>query len=166
MPLKVCVVENSIFLLLMCSSRRPKTSECCRLYRETSVTIASRRYRDETSTLTLEDYVNARHVVLRPSQTWRYSPIDHALQKLGYSRKVAVSVASHLMAVDIVRHSDLISSVPQSVTQNLVDPEEIVTYASPVPVAFDVSVIWHEREHQNPAHKWFRSLLKRCRDLG
>ena len=155
------------FLIAYVFEPPPENFRMLRLYRETSVTIASRRYRDETSPLTLEDYVNARHVVLRPSQTWRYSPIDHALQKLGYSRKVAVSVASHLMAVDIVRHSDLISSVPQSVTQNLVDPEQIVTYASPVPVAhFDVSVIWHEREHQNPAHKWFRTLLKRCRDLG
>jgi DNA-binding transcriptional LysR family regulator len=53
------------------------------------------------------------------------------------------------------------------VTQALIDPQEIVTYPSPFAVApFDVSVIWHEREQSNPAHRWFRALLKRCRDLG
>lgn len=145
----------------------PENFRILRLYRETSVVIASRRFRGNNPKLTLEEYVDARHVVLRPSRSWRYSPIDHALQKLGHSRKVAVSVASHMMALEIVRNSDLISSVPKSISQYLANADEIVTYPSPFAVEhFDVSVIWHEREHSDPAHRWFRSLLKRCRDLG
>jgi DNA-binding transcriptional LysR family regulator len=155
------------FLLFYAFEPAPENFRILRLFREASVVIASRRYRDVTEKLTLAQYISARHVVLRPFRTWRSSPIDHALHKLGHSRKVAVTVGSHLMAVDVVRNSDLISSVPKSVTQALIDPQEIVTYPSPFVVApFDVSVIWHEREQSNPAHGWFRTLLKRCCDRG
>ncbi|SED93854.1 LysR family transcriptional regulator [Beijerinckia sp. 28-YEA-48] len=154
------------FLISYAFEPPPDNFRVMRLFRESSVVIASRRHRTPSATLTLEDYVAAKHVVLRPFQTWRYSPIDHALQKLGHSRKVAISVASHLMAVNIVRNSDLISSVPKSVAQAFTDPEEIITYPSPFLVTpFDVSVVWHEREQSNAAHQWFRTLLKRCRGL-
>lgn len=155
------------FLIAYVFEPPPENFRILRLYRETSVVIASRRCWGDHQKLTLQEYAGARHVVLRPSRSWRYSPIDHALQKLGHSRKVAVSVASHLMALEIVRNSDLISSVPKSLSHYLADPQDIVTFPSPFAVEhFDVSVIWHEREHSNPAHRWFRSLLKRCRDLG
>ncbi len=142
---------------------QPEALKTLRLFTETSTVVSRRGTRP--AALTLDDYIAAEHVVLRPTQTWLTSPIDRELQKRGLARQVRTTVASHMIALVVVESSDLLASVPQNLAQRHARDHAIDIHSLPFPVAgFDVSMAWHERAHHNPAHRWLRQLIGQFRD--
>jgi DNA-binding transcriptional LysR family regulator len=136
-----------------------------RLFTERSVAIASRSHPTIRKSLTLDQYVAAEHVVLRPQGTWSISPIDRALRALGHARKVRMRIGSHLIAPVIVGSSDMIASVPENFAQRFVKEHKVQVFPLPFDVPlFEISMAWHERAHRNPAHRWLRRLITRFRD--
>ncbi len=134
------------------------------LYRHGIYCIVNKAHPKIQGSISLAQYIAGSHV------TWGAYPIptptmekevDEALLKLGYTRKVAISLASMMASPSIVATSGLLAVLPEKTAfyaaRHL--PLQVLPLPFDVPT-IDVSMLWHERCHRAPIHIWFRKVLK------
>ncbi len=86
------------------------------------------------------------------------SLLDAELAKLGRKRRVAVSVQSYLVAIELVASSDLLATLPEALLAHR--PSKIVIGEPPLSIApFALTAGWHLRSASDLAHRWLRDLL-------
>ena len=123
------------------------------------VVIASRSHPAIRGTLTLEQYLAARHVVVTP---WNEANgyIDTVLERQGLRRNVAVQLPSVLAAPFIIAHSSLIMTVPRYAAQTLQDSAPISIYSAPFAIpSYTLKVYSHIKHGRTAAHAWLREQL-------
>lgn len=120
------------------------------------VCIAGRRVRLRQSTLDLEAYCDHRHVVVAPDQQGP-SPIDHALAKKNRSRQVAVRLTDFLIAPMVVKDTNMLLTVPRRLSEVVARQLKLRVYELPFrSPKFQLTAMWHERQHRDIAHQWLR----------
>jgi DNA-binding transcriptional LysR family regulator len=85
------------------------------------------------------------------------------LRRLGLERNVAVRVPYFSTAALIASKTDLVASVPRRAAEIFVQmlPLRILETVFPLrPMA--MSLVWHERTHEDPGAKYFRGLVLRA----
>ena len=86
-------------------------------------------------------------------------PIDEALAAVGLRRRVAVVVPSHTSAMLVARSTDFIALTTADWPSTTTDLE-LRTFDIPLVLPpVDVGIAWHPRNHDDPAHRWFRRHL-------
>lgn len=107
--------------------------------------------------LTLDTYVALPHLLVSPGGR-PGSIVDAALAKLGLRRRVAVVIPHFLAAPPIVRQSDAIVTLGRRLA--LASGEGLRIHPPPLELPdFAVALFWHERDHGDPAHIWFRRMV-------
>ncbi|TNH06796.1 LysR family transcriptional regulator [Testudinibacter sp. TR-2022] len=107
--------------------------------------------------LTLADYCQAQHILASPVGGGFSGVSDMALAKQGLKRNVKVSLNNFLLLPQLLQHSDMIATVPSRLTALL---PNIKHFPTPMPVqGFTKYIAWHDRTHNDPAHRWLRSLV-------
>lgn len=107
--------------------------------------------------LDLERFCALEHAIVSMAGDAFRGVTDTALAALGRERRVALSLPSFLLLLEVLRNSDLIAVVPR----RLVQPGDGLQLLEP-PLAipgFRKLLVWHERTQQHPAHRWVRALL-------
>ena len=93
--------------------------------------------------------------------------IDRVLASAGHPRHVALTVPSLLPIPWLVARSDLVATVPALLLG--LDPGRLplTQHKPPIPMeATTGSIVWHERTHHDPAHRWLRQILREaCSEL-
>ena len=108
--------------------------------------------------ITAARYAAGQHIGVSRQGTDK-GPVDDALQALGLERHIATSVDSFSSALALARASDLVATVPERHTGNL--RADMLSF--PLPLAlpdFTVSLLWHPRQHADPAHRWLRGCVR------
>lgn len=108
------------------------------------------------NTLTLEAFAEASHVVI--SLTGDPTGfVDRLLQERGLARRVALTVNQFSLAPVIVARSELIATLTYRAIRRsgIEDMLHLVRLPLDVPPS-QVTLLWHERDQQNPAHRWLR----------
>ncbi len=85
--------------------------------------------------------------------------IDEALKTCGLERQIVTIVGTFAAALALARASDLIATVPEKHTSSLREG----LFSFPLPVAtpeIPISLLWHPRQHADPAHRWLRCLVR------
>lgn len=112
--------------------------------------------------LDLETFAALPHLLVTrdPEGT---GPVDAALAAHGLKRHVAMRVPYHLAAPFIVARSDLLVMTTLALAMDAARllPLRILRCPLPLPV-LKVTMAWHERNQNDPAHKWFREISIRC----
>lgn len=137
------------------------------LYPQRLLCIARQGHPLVNGTLSLQDFVSSQHA------RWGAPPVAHAtmeamvdeaLEALGHARPVTLLVSSLTLLPDVIAGSDLLAVVPEHMARAaaLALPIQLLPLPFKVP-SVDVSMVWHERLHHDPAHKWMRESL---RDIG
>lgn len=137
------------------------------LYRQRLVCIARQDHPAIAGRLSLKQFVAQSHAV------WGAPPVpyptmelmvDEVLGELGQSRRVRLHVSSVMMLADVVANSNLLAVVPEklALVSSRTLPIQLLSLPFKLP-RVDISMLWHERLHHDPAHKWLRSVL---RDIG
>lgn len=132
-----------------------------KLFAEKFVCVVRRGHPLAKKKLTLARFAEASHALIAPRGR-EGGFVDDALAALGMSRRVAVAVPHFLIAPHLVAQSDLILTVASRVARVLAKPLGLVVLAPPAEIRlerFEVSLLWHERTHGDPAHAWVRNLL-------
>ncbi len=107
--------------------------------------------------LTLDRFAALPHVLVAP-QGKPGSIVDTELAKSGRRRRIAVTVPHFLAALHIVRESDVILTVGERLARH--DPVGLRLYQPPLALPhFSVAAFWHDRNHMDSAHGWFRTLV-------
>lgn len=109
--------------------------------------------------LTLDRYCEASHVMVAPRGT-PGSFIDTELAILGKSRRVAVAVPHFLVVPHLLVTTDLVATLADRLVTAIGDSIELVRRPLPMDVTgFSIAMVWHERAHHDPAHRWLRDEL-------
>lgn len=110
--------------------------------------------------LTLESYCTARHLLVSFSGR-PYGYVDEALSSIGRQRRIVLTVNQFFTAGRVVVHSDLLTVLPRHFVATTGMAEQLVLRPLPLEVPpVHVEALWHERQHDNPAHQWLRQQLQ------
>ena len=108
--------------------------------------------------ITAARYAAGQHIAVSRQGTHK-SPLDDALQTLGLTRHIATSVDSFSSALALAQASDLVATVPERHTGNL--RAGMLSFPLPLDMPdFTVSLLWHPRQHADPAHRWLRGCVR------
>lgn len=137
------------------------------LYPQRLLCIARRDHPVVNGKVDLKQFVACQHA------RWGAPPVAHAtmeamvdeaLDALGHTRPVTLLLANLTLLPDVVAGSDLLAVVPEHMARAAARSLPIQFLPLPFKVpSVDVSMVWHERLHHDPAHQWLRATL---RDIG
>ncbi|WP_110798163.1 LysR family transcriptional regulator [Cronobacter sakazakii] len=110
--------------------------------------------------LTFEDYLAARHVVVTPWNE-KQGVLDSQLEKMGYTRHIALKTPSMLGAPFIVAESDLLMALPRFAAQKLLPATDLRIFELPFEVpSFEVKIYSHQRSGKRGATDWLKRVLQ------
>lgn len=145
----------------------PKDLHQSVLYPQSLVCIARTAHPALLGALTLTQFATLQHTA------WGAPPVayatmevavDEALEALGVARHIALRVSSLNLLPGIVARSDLLAVVPEQLARSAQETLQLQILPLPFDIErVDVSMIWHGRSQQDPAHRWLRATL---RDIG
>jgi len=109
--------------------------------------------------LSTEQYEQLKHVNVLPPGRMR-AGLYQALEKRGLRRQVAVSVTHFLAVPEMIAVTDYCATLPRLICQHLSRDQRLRIVPAPVDLGtFPVEMGWHARYRDDPAHRWFRSLV-------
>jgi len=106
---------------------------------------------------TLTQFCKLEHAIVSPDGGGFHGVTDEALRAIGLTRRVILSVPHFLFLVSAVTNSDLVAMAPLRLVQD--NPALRIT-EPPVDVpGYEMCMLWHERAHRDPAHRWLREHI-------
>ncbi|MEP3245170.1 MAG: LysR family transcriptional regulator [Sneathiella sp.] len=129
------------------------------LYEEDLVCLVRRNHPVLAAGLTQEHFISLPHISVLITG-YGESMVDEVLKKKGLSRRVAVRLPHFLAAPMLVAESDMVLSVPRRLAYRLATSVPVEILELPLEISsFTLSMIWHERRQDDPAHKWLRNSI-------
>jgi DNA-binding transcriptional LysR family regulator len=108
--------------------------------------------------LTLERYLELDHIEALPIGSVGYA--DEILASLGHTRRLVLTVPHFLIAPFVVMQSDCCFTLAHRIAKPLVEMMPLVGRPIPFGVhGVTIGAFWHERVHEDPAHRWLRRLV-------
>lgn len=109
--------------------------------------------------LTLEKFVQARHVLVStPFSGHRL--VEDVLRQHGVSRKIALQIPHFTILPQLLATSDLLVTVPSRVARLFASSAPLRSLELPIDIPpFEVRMFWHEHQDENAAHRWLRGIL-------
>jgi DNA-binding transcriptional LysR family regulator len=110
---------------------------------------------------TPELYGDMTHIAISPGGAGIYgATIDHTLRSLGIRRRVGLTLPSFLAVPYVVAATDHVATVPLCIARHFSGVLPLQLLPTPVRLpAFEISMHWHERVHQDTANVWFRQQV-------
>lgn len=106
---------------------------------------------------TLAQFCALEHVIVSPDGGGFFGVTDETLAAAGLSRRVALSVPHFLYVASVVASTDLVAMLPERLVRG---NTALHAVEAPLDVpAFEMSMLWHERQHRDPAHRWLRERI-------
>jgi len=108
--------------------------------------------------LTMEDYITYAHAVVTTGGD-KVVVIDKVLSKLGYKRKIKLSVPFISSAMQMTAQTDLLLTLPRHMADSIGKEYGLTYRALPFAVKpTEYFLIWHQRSQQDDAHKFVREI--------
>lgn len=105
----------------------------------------------------MKQFCQLEHVIVSPDGGGFLGVTDEALAKVGMARKVVLSVPHFLFVRSVLASTDLVAMLPERLVR---DNRDVKVVEAPVEVpGYEMSMLWHERAHRDPAHQWLREFI-------
>jgi DNA-binding transcriptional LysR family regulator len=106
---------------------------------------------------TAAQFCALEHVIVSPDGGGFSGVTDEALAAVGLARRVVLSVPHFLFVLSAVASTDLVAMVPERLVRG---NGALRVVEAPVDVpGYEMSMLWDERSHRDPAHRWLRELI-------
>ena len=107
-------------------------------------------------------FLGERHIVVTSSNTGH--AVHRMIEQIFASRlvpdQVQLRVPSFVTAAFVASRTDAIASMPARLADCLVDDLALASFRTPLTLPrFEITQFWHERVHQDRAHRWFRAAI-------
>jgi len=112
--------------------------------------------------LSLERYCQYAHVAVTPAEgaDMYNALIDGAMRNAGCQRRIVLSKPTFMGVPFLIAQSDMIATLPERIAQKFTDLAAIRIFEPPLSLApINVVLMWHDRTHNNPLHRWLRDLI-------
>lgn len=108
---------------------------------------------------TIKDFLDQDHVVVAAVGTG-HGAVDVQMARAGLARRVRLTVPHFLAVGPILRESNVVATLPQTLASILHGPYGLVSIEHPIQIpAVNIDVFWHRRQHRDPANVWLRGLM-------
>jgi DNA-binding transcriptional LysR family regulator len=105
-------------------------------------------------------FADAEHVVFSRRGRLR-GPIDDLLAERGLRRKVVVCTPNLVSALFLLRHGDLVGTVPARLGGEATRELQLHTFEIPLALPpIELSMAWHPRNDADGAHAWLRDQVR------
>jgi DNA-binding transcriptional LysR family regulator len=129
------------------------------LFDEHFVCLLRKDHPQVKKTLSLEQFVTLPHAFIAPRGT-RGGVVDDALKSINKERRVALAVPHFLVAPYMIAESDLIITLASRIAKSFASHLPLKILPPPIELpSFQMVLVWHERSHRDPAHKWLREKI-------
>lgn len=106
---------------------------------------------------TLKQFCRLEQVIVSPDGGGFHGPTDTALAEHGLSRQVVLSVPHFMLLASVLAGSDLVAMVPERL---VIGDARLKVVEAPLAVrAFEMLMLWPERVHRDPGHRWLRGVI-------
>jgi DNA-binding transcriptional LysR family regulator len=126
---------------------------------EQLVSVVRRDHPTVSNSLTLEQFVSLRHVVL----DWPELPVPHvdrALRELKLERQCQMHVHSMFDMPRVVASTNMICSLPSRMARSFADAHKLKAFPLPIEkIEIPLFLTWHQRFDADPGHAWMRNAL-------
>ena len=130
-----------------------------RLFNGDYVCVMRRNHPLAKGRLTVNRYCAARHMLVSFSGR-AFGFIDEALESLGHTRRVVLTVNQFFTAGKVVAQSDLLTVLPRHFVNVTGYADQLVTRELPFPApTIQVDALWHQRQQGSSAHAWLREQV-------
>jgi len=149
--------QGDIDLALQTSADAPPSLRHRALFTERYVLVARKGHPRLKRRPTLEQFCALEHAIVSPGGGSFTGVTDEALAAAGASRRVVLSVPHFLFLRAALAATDLVAMLPSRLLR---DAPELQQLEAPVAVpGYEMAMLWHERVHRDPAHKWLRDTI-------
>lgn len=128
------------------------------LYREEYVCVVRKSHVIRSKTVSMKRFLSFDHVLVSPASAHFTGPTDEVLAARGLKRRVALSVPSFLVLLEVLQIDDLIAFMPKRLLAGHGKNLRVIRPPIDVP-GFDVIAAWHPRSDHYAAHRWLRNRL-------
>jgi DNA-binding transcriptional LysR family regulator len=149
--------QGDIDLALHTTDGAPSTLRRRALYAERYVLVGRAGHPRLKRRPTLAQFCKLEHVIVSPDGGGFHAGTDTALAALGLARRVVLSVPHFRFAISVMASTDLVAMLPERLVRG--DPALAIVQAPLAVPGFEMSMLWHERVHRDPAHQWLRAQL-------
>ncbi|WP_082936386.1 LysR family transcriptional regulator [Halodesulfovibrio spirochaetisodalis] len=109
--------------------------------------------------LSLDEYCSLSHAAITGGGD-KVQVIDAELAKIGKRRTVQFSAPLYTTVCKVISRSDMIATMPSHIASNLAPEFDLAWCALPFYIeSFDYTIAWHERQHHDASHIWFRNVM-------
>src|SRR5262245_26032518 len=129
------------------------------LWEDWNVCIARANHPKIRGRISLRQYAEAEHVAVFYKKQG-LGVIDTLLAQKGLSRRTALVVPHFTTVPFIVSTSDFIATVPARIAQRFSRQLKLQSLRAPIEIPpLRLTLLWHERFHADPAHRWIRERI-------
>lgn len=135
-------------------------AQSCKLLSEELVVICSVNHPRLTKSVTVNQFLSERHVVLAIGDS-SHTLLERMLgMPFSGSRRVAARVNQYVAIPRLVAATDAIATLPRRMAHYFMEREAIRMLSFPSPDArFDVFMVWHCSFNNDAAHQWLRQSV-------
>ncbi|MBH0236395.1 LysR family transcriptional regulator [Methylobrevis albus] len=128
------------------------------LLEETFVTAQRKGHPRGAAPIDLDEFCRLDHLLVSTSGGNFAGMIDDALEALGRTRRVSVSIQSYALAPLVLQASDCVCTLPRRFLARFTTSLDL--FEPPVALArFQINAFWHPRMGGDPAHAWLRDQV-------
>jgi DNA-binding transcriptional LysR family regulator len=112
----------------------------------------------------LAQFCALEHVIVSTDGGGFRGITDEALAEAGATRKVVLSVPHFLFMMQALASTDLVAMMPSRVVR---DTNMLRVVEPPVEIpGCEMAMLWHDRSHRDPTHRWLRDFIVERVDEG
>lgn len=132
------------------------------LFRDTFTCLVCRNNAEVRDRLTLDQFMALGHVVVSFTDDRRTGCDDRFAPQMGLERRAEVVVSNFHALPGLIVGTNRVATIQMRLAKKLASSYPIRIVGLPVPLPpLDEAMLWHPRFEREPAHLWFRTLLKR-----
>ena len=130
-----------------------------KLFTQRYVCLFRRGHALDRQKISLAAIQKAEHLVVESAGTV-HGHVDELLVQAGVVRNVRLTIPHFVSLGHILRSSDLVATVTETLAESLVQPFDLVYLPHPLKLPrADINTYWHARVHRSPLHQWLRGLI-------
>lgn len=124
------------------------------------VVIARRGHPLTNKELTMETYLQAKHVLVS-SRSEGPGIEDFELSRFGVQRNIRLRCQHYYAACRVAENTDLLLTMPENYARIIAEQANVCIHPTPADLpSIDVHLYWHKAYEREPALVWFREQLR------
>lgn len=149
--------HNKVDLVFHIREESPPGLRSRTLFSEKYVLVCRAGHPTLTKNPGLKQFLELDYVMVSPDGGGFVGNTDQVLTSMGLARKVVLSVPHFMFAVSVISQTNLVAMLPSRLVK---DNPLLQAFEAPIAIpGFEMNMMWHEKLHREPAHKWLRELI-------